>query len=102
MSSPSDSRRASAFLPLVLVAATLVLGSGLHTLQLFQETEALAAQRAQLEPALENAKKVRARLESLASGLATLASQGNANAKALVGELNARGIAVRPAAEPPK
>jgi hypothetical protein len=98
----NDPRRFSAFFPVLLGAATLVLGSGLHTIQLLQEADALAAQRVQQEPVLENAKKLRARLESLASGLATLANQGNASAKTLVAELGARGIAVRAPTETPK
>jgi hypothetical protein len=102
VSQPSDTRSSSPFLPIVLVAATLVVGSGLHTIQLLQEKEALTAQRTAQESVLESAKKLRGRLEALAGGLATLANQGNANAKTLVGELSARGITVRPAGEPPK
>jgi hypothetical protein len=102
MTHANDPRRFSAFFPVLLGTATLVLGSGLHTIQLLQEADALSAQRVQQEAVLENAKKLRARLESLAGGLAALASQGNANAKTLVSELGARGIAVRAPAEAPK
>jgi hypothetical protein len=102
VSSPNETLGGNAFLPLALVAVTLVVGASMHTVQLLQEKDALEAQRAAQEPVLENAKKLRGRLEALAGGLATLANQGNANAKALVAELGARGITVRPVAEAPK
>ena len=102
MTGPTEDRHSSAFLPIVLVAGTLLIGSGLHTIQLFQERDALLAQHAAQESVVENAKKLRGRLEALAGGLATLASQGNTNAKTLVSELGARGITVRPPAEAPK
>ena len=91
---------ASAFIPLLMFAVTITAWFAFQSVQLWREREALATAHAGQEKTLEEARKLRAQLDQLARGTATLAEQGNANAKLIVDELRRRGVTINPNAPP--
>ena len=95
----------SLFLPLAIVVVTLFVWAGFQTVQLVRERTALHTLKANQEPTIQEAAKVRAQLDSIAGRMAVLASQGNAGARVIVEELRRRGITVNvpaPAAPAPE
>jgi predicted AAA+ superfamily ATPase len=81
-------------LALVLVAAALVASSGFQTWSLIEERGALAKVKEQQTAPLENVAKIEKQLDALAGGTATMAEGGNANARAIVAEFQARGVTI--------
>ena len=77
-----------------------MLWFGFQTSQLMQEGDNLKTLSANQEAIYANAQKMRAQLDVIAAGTARLAQAGNANAKELVGALQARGITINPDATP--
>lgn len=90
----------SVFLPLVLLAAAVVAWTGFQTLQLWRERDALAATRLSQERPLENSKKLREQLDTIAKETQLLANKGNAGARLIVDELKKRGVTINPEAPP--
>jgi hypothetical protein len=84
----------SLFLPLLLVAASVVAMAGFQTYQLLLQQSNLDTVSADQEGAMEEAREVRAQLQSIARGTADLAASGNQNAKLLIDELARQGIRV--------
>ncbi|RMF98091.1 MAG: hypothetical protein D6727_03920 [Gammaproteobacteria bacterium] len=84
------------FLPLLLLSWSIVTLAGLQLYSLLQERDDLASLEAQQASALEEAKKIRAQLRSLAVGAADLAQAGNPNAQRLLDELARQGVRVEP------
>jgi len=102
-SAAKGTRRAEghgAFVPLLLMALTLVGAFGLQAVQRFTERQALQAAYAGQQQTVDNAGKVRASLDALAADTQRLADAGNANAALLVAELSKRGITINAAASP--
>ncbi len=93
---PPEGRGYGLFLPLLLGPLTLVLWFGFQTSQLLQEAGNLKTLSTNQEAIYANAQKMRAQLDVIAAGTARLAQAGNANAKELVGALQARGITINP------
>jgi len=85
-------------LPVALIIAAFFLITAFQTERLVQEHSSLGALRTQQETALLQAGKIRARFQILASGTAKLAEAGNNDAKAVLSQLQAQGITVRPTA----
>ena len=85
----------SPFLPLVLMALTVLLLVGFQTNQLLRERVTLAQVRTNQEAPIEEARKLRAQLDSLGRNTARLAARGNANAKAIVEQLRSEGITIK-------
>lgn len=100
----ADSRAAaaaaprSAALPLALGLLTLVTTLGYQAWQLDQDRRQLESARANLQPTLDTAQRLRRSLDLLAADTQRLADGGNGNAKVLVGELKKRGITINAAA----
>lgn len=90
----------SLFLPALLFAVAFTGWLGFQTVQLAGERQALANARANLDPMELNATKLRTALDALATATAKLASDGNANARAIVDELRKRGVTINPAGAP--
>lgn len=90
----------SAFVPVLLLALAVVGWSGFQLAQLVIERSSLDATIAGQEPQLEQSKKVRAALDSLATRTARLARDGNANATLIVEELRKRGVTINPETPP--
>ena len=93
-------QQASLFLPVLLIALALVVWFGFQARQLNQERTQLANLRVNQETTYQNAKKMRAQLDSLAAGTQKLASAGNKNAQAVVNALQQRGITINAEAKP--
>jgi len=90
------------FIPMVLVIAALLGQAVFQNAQLRHERTALAAQEKQQDQPLEESKKLRAQLESLAGATATLADKGNENAARLRDYLSKQGITIKPPEAAPK
>lgn len=85
-------------LPVALIVAAFFLITAFQTERLVQEHNSLVALRSQQDTALLQTERIRTRFQMLASGTAKLADSGNANAKAVLSQLQAQGITVRPTA----
>ena len=73
------------------------------TSQLLREQRQLELAQSMLQPQEQNAAKLRASLDAVATATAKLAADGNANARVLVEELRKRGVTINPpdTAKPP-
>ena len=71
-----------------------------QTLQLFIERHALQTTYASPQPTVDNAGKLRASLDALAADTQRMADGGNPYARALVDELNKRGVTINSAITP--
>lgn len=88
-------------LPVALIVAAFFLITAFQTEQLVREHSNLVAIRAAQAAALVQADKARDQFQALAGGLAKLADSGNAGAKAVLAQLRAQGVTVRPASPAP-
>ena len=95
---PSPPSMRGLFVPMLLLALSVVLWFGFQTYQLVNERQQLAALRASQDAQVEGATKLRASLDTLATATAQLADSGNASARIIVEELRKRGITIKPAA----
>ena len=82
-----------------MLAAAWTLWAVFQMVMLFQEGSNLKTLRANQEPTVQQAMKLRAQLDSIAAKTAELAPKGNSNAKAIVDELKKRGITIDPNAK---
>lgn len=90
--SADQGRRYESFVPLLLVVVAVAAWFGYQCVQLTDERDSLAQLKKQQEATLKNAHKMRTQLDAIASGVARLARQGNADAKLVVKGLRDRGI----------
>jgi hypothetical protein len=88
------------FIPLIILTLAAVSWAAFQMTQLLRERDALAAARVAQEQPLENAKKLRDGLDTLAKQTQLLATKGNPSAKLIVDELKKRGITINPDAPP--
>lgn len=93
MSTPAGTR--GPFLPLLLLALAVLGWSVFQTTQLVTERGSLTAGIASQDVQVEQSKKVRERLESLATRTARVARAGNPNATLIVEELRRRGVTIK-------
>ena len=93
----------SVFVPLLIVAASFVIWTGFQSAQLLREHDALTAAHQGQGAQLQDAAKLRASLDSVASETRKLADDGNPNAKLIIDELKKRGVTISttPAAQVP-
>ncbi len=87
------------FIPVCLLAAAWTLWAVFQMIMLFQESSTLKTLRANQEPTVQQAMKLRAQLDSIAAETAKLAAKGNSGAKTIVGALKQRGITINPNAK---
>lgn len=94
--SSRDSRISTAqiLFPLSLVSFVLFLTLAYQTTQVMRDRAVLHDAKQQQDAVLENANKVQAQLEALATGTAKLAQDGNKNAQAIVAQLKQAGITI--------
>jgi hypothetical protein len=92
--------RASPFVPILILALSFAGWAGFQTTQLVQEKDNLAALHASQDKQVEDSKKLRESLDSLAKSTLVLANRGNANARLVVEELRRRGVTINPDAPP--
>jgi hypothetical protein len=84
----------SAFLPLLLLGLSLAGWLGFQCWHLVNERQQLQQLAAGQEAPMNNANRMRASLDRLALSTRQLASEGNANARLLVDELQRRGVTI--------
>lgn len=84
----------STFVPILLLAVTILVMVGFQTLQLARERDALSARKTALTSPLQEVTTVRQQLEAIARDTAVLASGGNANAQQIVAALKQSGITI--------
>ncbi len=84
----------SIFLPALLLALAVTGWFAFQTVQLTQERIVLTAGLADQEPQIEQSEKLREALQKLATGLAGVARQGNANATIVVEQLRRNGVTI--------
>jgi len=87
---------ARVFVPVALLAVTLLLWVGFQTTQLITERQTLQTLRQGQEAQIQSSQKLRASLDTIASGTAKLAQQGNPSARLIVEELKKRGVTINP------
>ena len=73
------------FVPVLLVALSVVAMMGAQTFQLLQQRSNLETARKNQDSALAESQRVRTQLQSIGQGTADLALQGNKNAQFIVG-----------------
>jgi hypothetical protein len=94
--SPRPAARHGAFIPMLLLALTVLGWVGFQTGQLYTGRQNLKDAIAAQNPQIEQSEKLRAAWESLVTRTARLAKGGNPNATVIIDELRKRGLNVNP------
>jgi hypothetical protein len=84
------------WLPVVIVAASFFVLMAFETGYTIHDRDALAEQQRLQEPALQEAIKLRQKLEGLAGKTAQLAAEGDEGAQAIVDQMKRQGITMTP------
>jgi uncharacterized protein YoxC len=87
------------FIPMCLLAVAWTLWAVFQMIMLFQESSNLKTLKANQEPTVQQATKLRAQLDSIAAETAKLAAKGNSGAQTIVDALKKRGITIDPNAK---
>jgi hypothetical protein len=82
------------WLPVVIVAASFFILLAFETGYAIHDRDGLAEQTRLQEPAVQEAIKLRQKLEGLAAKTAQLAADGDEGAKAVVDQMKRQGIAL--------
>jgi hypothetical protein len=99
-SSRTRSMSLAVFIPLLMMALTLLIQVFYQNTQLRREREILDAQWNNQRTTLEEAQKLRTQLQSIAGATAILAEQGNQNAIQIRDQLRAQGVTIQPPQPP--
>jgi hypothetical protein len=99
---PEPAERRGSSLPLILTIVALLVWFAFQSIQLVLERNNLTTVRGNMEAPMQESQKMQGQLQALISKTAELANQGNAGAKAVVSELEKRGIPIQGAAPPSK
>ena len=91
---PTPRAHHSMFIPVLLVVAALFLMTGFQTVQLTRERELLHERQKMQEEPMAESQNVREQLQSVATGTAALAKEGNENALRIVEQLKRAGISI--------
>jgi len=94
--SANQGMRTSTFIPLLVIALTLLLQITYRNTQLQREGDILSNQRDQQTTPMEEADRLRNQLQAIAGATAVLADQGNENAILIRNQLRAQGITIQP------
>ena len=89
---PGGSPPGGWWLPVVIVAASFFVLMVFETGYTIHDRDALAEQQRVQEPAVQEAIKLRQKLEALAGKTAQLAAEGDEGAKAIVDQMKRQGI----------
>jgi len=84
------------WLPIALVVGSFFVLMAFETSYAIHDRDALADQRKLQEPAVEEAVKLRQKLELLAGKTAQLAADGDESAKSIVDQMKRQGITLSP------
>lgn len=85
----------SVFYPVLIIVLVMLVWFGFQISSVFNARTQITQQIAQQETVIQNAIKMRAQLDGIASDTARLADSGNPNAQIIINELNKRGITVQ-------
>lgn len=83
-------------LVLTLVALAVLLNAAFDTMRLAAEHAGLYAIHVAQEPPIQEIVRLRGQVETLAGETALLADSGNANARAVVEEMQRQGVTLHP------
>jgi hypothetical protein len=92
----SQGMRSSTFIPLLVIALTLLLQISYRNSQLQREGDMLSTQWDQQTTPIEEANRLRNQLQAIAGATAVLADQGNENAIQIRERLGEQGITIQP------
>ena len=95
-SSPGSAQAGGWWLPVVIVAVSFFVLMAFETGYTIHDRDALAEQQRLQEPAVQEAIKLRQKLEALAGKTAQLAADGDEGAKAVVDQMKRQGITMSP------
>jgi hypothetical protein len=95
-SGPGVPARGGWWLPVVIVAASFFVLMAFETGYTIHDRDALAEQQRLQEPAVQEAIKLRQKLEGLAGKTAQLAAEGDEGAQAIVDQMKRQGITMTP------
>jgi len=84
------------WLPIVIVVASFFVLMAFETGYTIHDRDALEEQQRLQEPAVQEALKLRQKLEGLAGKTAQLAADGDEGAKAIVDQMRRQGISMTP------
>jgi len=93
---PAVNQSRSPFLPCTLLATAFVVWLAFQTWNLVGERSQLSLAYASQEPSTEQARKLRAALDTLAVTTQRLAGEGSVSARTVVDELAKRGVTINP------
>ena len=88
--------RSSTFIPLLIIALTLLLQIAYRNSQLQREGDMLSNQWDQQSSPIDEANNLRNQLQAIAGATAVLADQGNENAILIREQLRTQGITIQP------
>jgi Tfp pilus assembly protein PilN len=83
------------FVPLLLLTCGWLVWMGFQTTQLVREGQSLRSLHAQQAQTVDNAQRMRAQLDAIASGTRRLAEAGNENARLVIEQLARQGVTIR-------
>jgi hypothetical protein len=89
------------FVPVLLLAASMIALLAFQTSQLYRDRTSLQQAKSAQQQAFDESRTLRAQLDGVAADTARLAQQGNVNAQRVVEELRKRGITINPQATAP-
>jgi hypothetical protein len=95
-SSPGSAQPGGWWLPVVIVAASFFVLMAFEAGYTIHDRDGLAEQQRLQEPAMQEAVKLRQKLEGLAGRTAQLAADGDEGAKAIVDQMKRQGITMTP------
>jgi hypothetical protein len=101
MNDTDSNRLHNLFLPVLLLAFAWLGWMAFETMQLAAERQTLSSLKLSQADPVEQSRKLRAALDSVAASTQRLADGGNASARLLVDELRKRGITINPNATSP-
>ena len=94
LSLPPETKATSLVFPVFIIGLALLVMVGLQTYLLVQERGAVKMQLEKQTPIVEQSKKMRLQLDSIAKKTAVLSKNGNLNARAIVDQLKKSGITI--------
>jgi len=93
---PIDGKEPHFFVAVFLIVLSLFLMTGFQSYVMLKERISTRDEFARQAPVIEQAKKMRAQLDSIAKRTAQLAEGGNIHARSIVEQLKKEGITINP------
>ena len=100
MEDAADSTPRGPFVPLLMISLAVLAWAVFQSVMLVRDYDSYLRVRANQEPQMEAATKLRQKLQGIARDTAKLAEGGNAGAKLIVDQLRKRGVNISSPAAP--